>query len=142
MHVPDAVAFQLYCRLMDDPAQGGAGLRAMYAPGLEPLKRTLAAFEFLLGARLPALAAHLRAAGLAPVLYASSWFMTAYVAPFPLHFGARILDALLQGGECAVLLRVALALMEALEPDLLGVQDFEALISAIKVRSKCCWMAL
>jgi hypothetical protein len=70
MHVPDAVAFTLYCRLMDDPGAGGAGLRAMYAPGLDPLKRELAAFECLLGARLPALAAHLRAAGLAPVLYA------------------------------------------------------------------------
>jgi hypothetical protein len=107
--------------------------------------------------------------------------MTAFVAPFPLHFGARVVDALLQvwaapgaraadewRGEhtasplsldwrllppltvgpvvpsppppplpqsCdpAVLLRVALALMEALQPELLELGDFEALISAIKV---------
>ena len=37
MCVPEPTAFLLYCRLMDD-APGGAGLRKLYLPGLEPLK--------------------------------------------------------------------------------------------------------
>jgi hypothetical protein len=37
MFVPEETAFNLYCRLMDD-APAGAGLRRLYAPGLEPLK--------------------------------------------------------------------------------------------------------
>jgi hypothetical protein len=179
MYVPEEVAFRLYCRLMDDPASGGAGLRRFYAPGLEPLKLELSVFELLLASHLPDLAGHLQAAGLPAVLYASQWFMTLFASPFPLHFGGRVLDALLQVGRgegggggwqgggrlgvpwfgpsfapcnCqpdppikphpspprqsasdGVLLRVALALMEALQGELLAHDDFESIITAVKV---------
>jgi hypothetical protein len=185
MYVPEEVAFKLYCHLMDEPAAGGAGLRRFYAPGLEPLKLELSVFELLLASHLPDLAAHLQAAGLPAVLYASQWFMTLYASPFPLHFGGRVIDALLQvraseeGGlvlsprgfySChdakaigppsawvpaitsplhpppstrtlpwlqsasdGVLLRVALALMEALQGELLSHEDFESIITAVKV---------
>ncbi|KAI8462415.1 MAG: rab-GTPase-TBC domain-containing protein [Monoraphidium minutum] len=132
MYVPEEVAFNLYCRLMDDPP-AGAGLRRLYQPGLEPLKLELSRFELLLASHLPALHAHLHAAGLPPVLYASQWFMTLFASPFPLHFGGRILDVLLQGRDGAVLPRVGLALMEALQGELLALDDFEAIITAVKV---------
>jgi hypothetical protein len=67
------------------------------------------------------------------VLYASQWLMTLYASPFPLHFGARVLDVLLQSRSDSVLPRVALALLEALQGELLACHDFEATITAIKV---------
>lgn len=75
MFVPEEAAFELYCRLLDDPPEG-AGLRRLYLPGLDPLKLELSRFELLLATHLPALHAHLQAAGLPAVLYASQWFMT------------------------------------------------------------------
>lgn len=99
----------------------------------------LSRFELLLAGHLPALHAHLLAAGLPAVLYASQWFMTLYASPFPLHFGGRILDVLLQSGDDAVLARVALSLMEALQGELLALDDFEAIITAVKVQNGGGW---
>lgn len=77
-----------------DPS--GPNLRRLYLPGLDPLKLELARFELLLTRHAPELAAHLAAAGLPPVLYASQWLLTAYACPFPTHFCARLLDIMLQ----------------------------------------------
>ncbi|GBF95156.1 hypothetical protein Rsub_07740 [Raphidocelis subcapitata] len=132
MFVPEETAFTLYCRLMDD-APAGAGLRRLYAPGLEPLKLELSTFELLLASHLPALHAHLQSAGLPAVLYASQWFMTLFAAPFPVHVSARVVDALLQSRDDGVLPRVGLALLEALQGELLALDDFEAIITSVKV---------
>jgi len=95
----------------------------------------LSRFELLLASHLPDLHAHLQSAGLPAVLYASQWFLTFFASPFPLHFGGRILDVLLQSGSDGVLPRVALALLEALQSELLALDDFEAIITAVKVEN-------
>lgn len=74
----------------------GPNLRRLYLPGLEPLKLELSRLELLLATHLPQLHAHLLAAGLPAVLYASQWIMTVFACPFPVHFAARLLDVILQ----------------------------------------------
>ncbi len=59
--------------------------------------------------------------------------MTLYASPFPLQFSGRVLDVLLQSRSDGVLVRVALALLEALQSELLALDDFEAIITSVKV---------
>ncbi len=127
---PEHEAFLLLCRLFDE---GGAGLRRLYLPGLEGLKAALRAFEALLARRLPNLAAHLAARGAAPVLYAAQWWLTAFSCPFPVGFSARLLDVALAEGSGAVFHRAALAVMAEAEGELLVRDDFEALLTYLKV---------
>jgi hypothetical protein len=43
----------------------------------------------------PRLNRHLESCGVVPMLFASSWLMTAFAADFPVSFSARIMDAML-----------------------------------------------
>lgn len=53
MYLPEEPAFKGLCRLMDPRVKGGCGLRDLYMPGLEGLKRYLRMFEWLMGRLLP-----------------------------------------------------------------------------------------
>lgn len=67
-----------------------------------------------------------------PVLYASQWLLTCFACPFSAPVACRVIDALLIENRPHCLLRVALALLAELEPDLLALDDFEELITFIK----------
>ena len=69
-----------------------------------------------------------------PVLYASQWLLTCFACPFSAPVACRVIDALLLENRPHCLLRVALALLAELEPDLLALDDFEELITFIKAR--------
>ena len=69
-----------------------------------------------------------------PVLYASTWLLTAFACPFPPAFSGRVIDVMLTEGRTHVLLRAALAVMLSCAEDLLALDDFEALITHLKVR--------
>ena len=73
--------------------------------------------------------------GVLPVLYASTWLLTAFACPFPYTFSGRVLDVLLTEARTHVLLRVALAVMADCEAELLALGDFEAVIGHLKVTS-------
>ncbi|KAG1657940.1 hypothetical protein FOA52_000971 [Chlamydomonas sp. UWO 241] len=130
MYLPQEPAFRLFCRLMD-PA--GPNLRRMYLPGLNALKTQLACFELLLQQRHPPLFRHIQAHGVPSVLYASQWLMTCFATPFPSHVPARIIDVMLQDGNDRLLLRLALAIMEELESGLMELDDFEMIVTHLKV---------
>ncbi|KAK2080743.1 hypothetical protein QBZ16_000597 [Prototheca wickerhamii] len=129
-YLPEEPAFQVLCRLL---AASGPNLRRFYLPGLTGLKADLMAFDALLRAHLPTLWAHLRARGVVPVLYASQWLLTAFACPMPAGFACRVIDALLLEGDSWVLARVALALMAECEADLLLRDDFEDLLTYLKL---------
>lgn len=42
---------------------------------------------------------------MAPVLYASQWFLTLFACPFPSAFSARIIDIILLEGHSEILLQ-------------------------------------
>ncbi|KAF6259841.1 rab-GTPase-TBC domain-containing protein [Scenedesmus sp. NREL 46B-D3] len=130
MYLPEEHAFRLFRRMMSS----GPTLRRLYLPGLEFLQLELSRFELLLSTHAPQLHQHLLDAGLPALLYAAQWLMTCYACPFPMHVAARVIDVLLQAEDEAVLLRLGLAVMAALQQGLLELDDFEALITHLKVQ--------
>ncbi|GAB4814895.1 hypothetical protein N2152v2_001941 [Parachlorella kessleri] len=123
-------AFQMFCRML---GAAGPNLRRLYLPGLEGLKAELRAFEFLMARHLPNLKAHLEACGVVPVLFASQWFLTAFSCPFPVHFACRLVDVMAVEGDSSIMLRTALTIMAECEADLFLLDDFEAIITYLKV---------
>jgi Rab-GTPase-TBC domain len=128
--VPEEAAFQIFCRLL---AETGPNLRRHYLPGLRGLKVELKTFEILLGKFLPNIKKHLEAQGAVPVLYASQWFLSTFSCPFPVGFACRLIDVMLTENSDAVLMRVALAIMAECEAELLMQEDFEELLTYLKV---------
>lgn len=129
-YVPEQKAFQIFCRLMDDT---GIGLRKMYLPGLVGLKDSLLMFEYLLQMYLPKLKSHLEEHGAIPILYATQWFLSMFSCPFPVPFCARLIDILLLQGNDSIMLRTAVSVMAEFEAELLIQDDFEALLTSLKV---------
>lgn len=129
MYLEEDRAFAALVTLMHS-----AGLRGLYLPGMAALQLRLAQLEELLRRRSPALAAHLEAHDVSPVIYASAWFLSFYAAEFPPSFAARLVDVALGERSGAVALRVALGLLDAAEPALLALDNFEALVIYIKAR--------
>jgi len=130
-YVPEETAFDIFCRLMDDSP--GVGLRTLYLPGLVGLKIKLQVFDLLLQTYLPGLKDHLEKKGVLPVLYASQWFLSLFSCPFPIHFCARMIDIMLLQGKDGILLRAAVSVMAEFEAELLMQDDFEELLTYLKV---------
>ena len=131
MYLEEKRAFAALVTLMH-----GASLRTLYLPGMVALQLRLRQLSELLRRRSPALAAHLDTHEVSPVIYASAWFLSLYAAEFPFAFTARILDVALAERSTAVVLRVALGLLDAAESALLELHDFEALVMYLKVELK------
>ncbi len=131
MYLEEGRAFAALVTLMH-----GASLRALYLPGMAALQLRLRQLGELLRRRSPALAAHLDAHDVSPVIYASSWFLSLFAAEFPFAFTARILDVALAERSSAVVLRAALGLLDAAESALLELHNFEALVIYLKVELK------
>lgn len=129
-YVPEEPAFQIFCRLL---CSSGPNLRQNYLPGLDGLKLQLKAFELLLERRMPSLKAHLDDAGAMPVLYASQWFLSVFSCPFPVSFACRIVDIMLTTNSDLILLRVSLTIMAECEAELLMQDNFEELLTYLKV---------
>eukprot|EP00798_Chlamydomonas_sp_ICE-L_P015323 gene15323-21407_t len=111
----------------------GPNLRRLYLPGLNALKHELGKIDYFITRRLPELHSRLQDYGIPPVLYASQWLMTVYATPFPSAFCARIVDTMLQEGNDRVMLRIAFAMLEEVEPKMLEMYDFELLLTYLKV---------
>lgn len=131
-YVPEHNAFQVFCRLMDG-GDAGIGLRKMYLPGLEGLKDSLVMFEYLMQTYLPKLKCHLEEHGAVPILYATQWFLSMFSCPFPVPFCARLIDFMLLQGNDSIMLRTAVSVMAEFESELLARDDFEALLTCLKV---------
>ena len=71
--------------------------------------------------------------GAVPVLYASQWFLTIFSCPFPATFSCRVIDVMLTENSANILLRAALAVLAECEEDLMKLDDFEDLITYLKV---------
>lgn len=76
---------------------------------------------------------HAQEYGVLPVLYASTWLLTAFSCPFSTAFAGRIIDIMLLEQRTHILLRTALAVLSDCEADLMQLNDFEELITYLKV---------
>mmetsp|Transcript_5393 Transcript_5393/g.15439 ORF Transcript_5393/g.15439 Transcript_5393/m.15439 type:complete len:845 (+) Transcript_5393:278-2812(+) len=130
MYLPEEPSFRMLTTLLDER---GPNLRRLYLPGLEGLKQQLRMLEWLLERHSPHLAKHLQVNMVSPVLYASQWFLTLFACPFPSHFSARIMDIILFKGTSDILMQAALAVVAECEKDLLALEDFEDILTFLKV---------
>lgn len=131
-YVPEQMAFKVFCRLMDE-GDNGIGLRKLYLPGLVGLKDALDIFQYLMQTYLPKLKSHLETHGAVPVLYATQWLLSMFSCPFPVPFCARLIDIMLLQGNDNIMLRTAISVMAEFESELLIQDDFEALLTYLKV---------
>lgn len=131
MYLPEEPAFLLFCSLLDVQ---GAGMREFFLPGLESLQHHMTRLDWLTSKHLPLVHRHLQDYGIVPILYASQWFMTAFACPLPPSFACRVLDVMLTEHSTAMLVRVALAILMELEPEVLELHDFEQIIEHLKVK--------
>lgn len=129
-YLPEEPAFMLFCKLF---SESGANLRTYYLPGLRGLKIQLRKFDWLLRKHLPHLKSHLEAHGAVVVLFAAQWFLSVFSNPFPVFFSSRLLDIMLIEDSDAALMRTALAVMAEGEAELMMQEDFEELLTYLKV---------
>jgi hypothetical protein len=73
-------------------------MRELWRPGVPQLKLRIYQFERLIGSRLPATAAHLRAVGMGPDFFASQWFLTLMSYNTQVPRLVRLWDCLLVDG--------------------------------------------
>ena len=67
------------------------------------------------------------------VLYASQWFLSLFSCPFPVPFCSRLLDVIFLEGGDNILQRVAISIMAEFEAELMMQDDFEELLTYLKV---------
>ena len=94
-------------------------LYVFFAMDPGPLAPFYDAFDALLAARSPALAAHLANSGVLTEMYLFGWLQTLFLKALPLSAAARVWDLFLLEGTPA-LYRVAAAILDLLAPRLLG----------------------
>ncbi|KAK2579515.1 hypothetical protein KPH14_010819 [Odynerus spinipes] len=127
LHMVEDQAFFLLRHLMFR-----RGLRKLYLPDMAALQLHLYQLSRLLHDRLPALYDHFDKHEVSPTLYAAPWLLTLFASQFPLGFVTRVFDLLfLESSE--VLFRVAVALLEEHQDQLLCCESFEEIMEYLKI---------
>ncbi|XP_035728264.1 TBC1 domain family member 1-like isoform X2 [Vespa mandarinia] len=128
LHMVEDQAFFLLRHLMFR-----RGLRKLYLPDMAALQLHLYQLSRLLHDRLPALYDHFDKHEVSPTLYAAPWLLTLFASQFPLGFVTRVFDLLfLESSE--ILFRVAVALLEEHQDQLLYCDSFEEIMEYLKTR--------
>ncbi|KAI4498369.1 hypothetical protein M0802_006548 [Mischocyttarus mexicanus] len=128
LHMVEDQAFFLLRHLMFR-----RGLRKLYLPDMAALQLHLYQLSRLLHDRLPALYDHFDKHEVLPTLYAAPWLLTLFASQFPLGFVTRVFDLLfLESSE--ILFRVAVALLEEHQDQLLCCDSFEEIMEYLKIR--------
>ncbi|XP_057334117.1 TBC1 domain family member 1 isoform X1 [Microplitis mediator] len=128
LHMSEDQAFFLLRHLMFR-----RGLRKLYLPDMAALQLHLYQLSRLLHDRLPAVYNHFDKHEVSPTLYAAPWLLTLFASQFPLGFVTRVFDLLfLESSE--VIFRVALALLEEHQDQLLLCDSFEEIMEYLKLK--------
>ncbi|XP_012265236.2 TBC1 domain family member 1 isoform X2 [Athalia rosae] len=128
LHMAEDQAFFLLRHLMFR-----RGLRKLYLPDMAALQLHLYQLSRLLHDRLPAIYNHFDKHEVSPTLYAAPWLLTLFASQFPLGFVTRVFDLLfLESFD--VIFRVAVALLEDHQEQLLCCDSFEEIMEYLKLR--------
>lgn len=114
-------------------SKDGPNLRRYYLDGLSDLKHEMAMFEYLLARHHPRLSKHLQHRCIPSVLYVSQWLLTIFACPFPAFFTAQIIDILLLEDSDRIVMQMCLAIMAEVEERLLRMDDFEDIVTCLKM---------
>ncbi|ORX58856.1 RabGAP/TBC [Hesseltinella vesiculosa] len=132
MHMPEPEAFCVFVRLMET-----YNMRTMYTLTMDGLQLRLFQFNCLLERHVPRLAKHLERHHVHPAMYASSWFLTLFAYVFPLPLVTRIYDLLFLQGATETMMRIAIAMLQRSEADLLLLVECEDLLQGVATRKLC-----
>ncbi|XP_058793503.1 TBC1 domain family member 1 isoform X2 [Phymastichus coffea] len=128
LHMSEDLAFFLLRHLMFR-----RGMRKLYLPDMAALQLHLYQLSRLLHDRLPSIYNHFDKHEVSPTLYAAPWLLTIFASQFPLGFVTRVFDLLfLESSE--VIFRVALALLEEHQDQLLACDSFEEIMEYLKTK--------
>ncbi|KAJ8688445.1 hypothetical protein QAD02_024240 [Eretmocerus hayati] len=128
LHMSEDTAFFLLRHLMFR-----RGLRKLYLPDMAALQLHLYQLSRLLHDRLRSIYNHFDKHEVSPTLYAAPWLLTLFASQFPLGFVTRVFDLLfLESSE--VIFRVALALLEEHQDQLLCCDSFEEIMEYLKTK--------
>ncbi|KAI7849062.1 rab-GTPase-TBC domain-containing protein [Circinella umbellata] len=123
MTMPEKEAFCVFVRLMET-----YDMRTMFTLNMEGLHLRLHQFSILLAQLCPELDKHLEDNGIHPAMYASQWFLTLFAYSFPIDLVLRIYDLVFAEGAVETITRVAIAVMQKNQSQLLEIHDFETLM--------------
>ncbi|KAG1469337.1 hypothetical protein G6F56_003311 [Rhizopus delemar] len=130
MTMPEDQAFCTFVRLMETYE-----MRTMFTLNMEGLHLRLHQFEALLTQYCPRLAAHLESHSIHTAMYASQWYLTLFAYTFPISLVLRIYDLVFAEGAVETITRVAIAIMQKNEENLLKLQEFETLMIYLSSRN-------
>lgn len=124
-------AFAAFVTLMES-----SDFRSMYLRSMEGLKTRLRQLAVVLRVKNATLAQHLEKHDVAPVLYASGWFMSAFASDFPVRFSGRVMDCLLAQRSPSLIMRICISFLNEAAVDLLKLDDFEAIVVYLKTEPR------
>ena len=112
-------------------------LHDSYLPGLPGLEKNFYIMLSLQRKYMPKLFTKLAQIDFSPQMYGSRWFMTLFSDYFPINIVVRLLDIYLMEGR-KILFRVALAIYEMLQAELMTAPDQERPLRLIKAFPSTC----
>ncbi|KAK9907622.1 hypothetical protein WJX75_007138 [Coccomyxa subellipsoidea] len=120
----EADAFGALVLIMKD-----RGLRELYKTDMIMLQARL----WQLGKIMPRhLARHMDQHCAIPVLYASSWLLTAFASDFPIFFSSRVMDIILADRYLEAMMKVVVGILKACEKRLLPMTDMEKMVDFLR----------
>ncbi|KAJ1462945.1 rab-GTPase-TBC domain-containing protein [Pelagophyceae sp. CCMP2097] len=124
----EGAAFALYAFLLRD-----LGVDRFYGKALSLFLKT---FDAALRKNAPRVHAHLRRRGFEPQLYAVEWFSAMFTLSMPQALSRAVFDLCFVQFPNAVL-RVAVAVLRAVEAKILALQGFDDLVAHFKATVRC-----
>jgi len=136
-YLPEAKAFWTFTQLMFDDRWK---LRGVFEQGFPLLLQHCFVQTQLLAKYHPRILAHMKKVDFDPLQlqpHSMEWFMTLYIRVLPYSFTVRIFDILLSRGYY-VAFRVAMALFELMEKEILATKEFPYLLQLLKNPTESC----
>ncbi|UPR04991.1 Rab-GTPase-TBC domain-containing protein [Chloropicon primus] len=132
LYLAESDAVDLVNEVMDEE---GCNLREIYKPGLGKLQEMLADLDAGMEEVVPRVSALFRGCHVQTMLFATPWILTLYASSFPLVMSCRLVDVMLSEGNPSILVRVALAILEACERDLVRLGGVEEVMSYLETKT-------
>lgn len=126
LHLPEEQAFCLLVKIMSN-----YGIRMMFLNNCEGLFRCLYQLDRLIEDQVPDVFRAFSELGIESHMYASQWFLTLFIAKFPLNFVFRVFDIFLVEGLLFIF-KVMIAFLKISRNYLLGL-DFEGTLKYFRI---------
>ncbi|KAK9367695.1 rab-GTPase-TBC domain-containing protein [Lipomyces kononenkoae] len=129
MHMDERSAFCILVRLMEE-----YDLRTMFTADMAGLHLRIFQLTQLLQKFVPAVSEHMEHLGVQSI-YATQWFLSFFAVTCPLNILLRIYDVIFAEGALETLMRVAVAIMQANQEQILLLREEDEVLQLLLGRS-------